>query len=241
MTITSGIDVYSEHGDAYDYNDKHGNSTWTGKYLVITSVETHVDGIKITTENQHGFIVGQSVSVVETTSYNNTKDVVSVVDYYNFTLAITYVSDESSGYVGTEANIKANEVALRKATEWIDQHPNHKGRWRGSITETSQLLSHPRSGLYDEEGRVIASNEIALEVINSCIEMANKVIADTETLFPDISAGAANLKKKKIDVIEREWFHPSQSSQRKTYDYVNNLLSGLLFSNSGVMSIQRTY
>jgi|ETNmetMinimDraft_33_1059910.scaffolds.fasta_scaffold13566_4 hypothetical protein len=240
MTITSGTDVYADHGEAYTYNNNHGESTWTGNYKVITSIVTHADGIKITAE-AHGFEVGDSVSVVETTNYNTTLPVVTVVDTNNFTIADTYVSGETSGYVGTEANVKAIEVALRKATEWIDNHPGHRGNWKGSISSTTQLLSHPRTGLYDEEGRVISSSSIATQVRDSCSIMANKVVEDSEDIFPDISAASKNLKRKKIDVIEREWFSASTSSLRKKYDYVDNLLSGLLNNVGAVKYLQRGY
>lgn len=242
MTVTVGTDVYIDHGDAYDYHDKHGDSTWLAKYKVISAIVTHVDGIQVTTSKVHGFEAGDSVTQVETTSYNGTKNVVTVLDTFNYTLAFTYVADETSGYVGTEANIKSIEVSLRKATEWIDQHPDHKGNWMGSITLATQLLSHPRTGLYDEEGRTISSSTIATQVEDSCAIMANKIVEDTEDIFPDIGSDSINLKRKKIDVIEKEWFSASLSSLRKKYDYVDNLLSGLLLnSNDNMIYLNRTY
>lgn len=241
MTITAKTDVYAEHGTAYTYLDNRGESTWTGKYFVITAIETHGDGIKITTSTVHGFEIADSVTVVETTNHNVTKPVVTVTDTTSFTIDSTYVADETSGYVGTEANIKAQEVALRKATEWIDNHPDHKNNWKGNIASISQLLSHPRSGLYDEEGRTIGSTTIALGVEKACIEMANRIIEDTEDIFPDISAGASNLKRRKIDVIEKEWFSASSANLRKIYDKPNQLLAGLLKNSGDVKTISRGY
>jgi len=240
MTITVGTDVYINHDDAYTYHDNHGNSTWTGKYQVITAIVTHGDGIKITVVG-HGHEVNDSVTVVETTNYNATADVVTVVDVDNFTVATAYVSDETSGYCNTEALIKAQEVALRKATEWIDNHPNHKGNWKGDITSTSQVLSHPRTGLYDEEGRSISSSAYAPDLTEACSIMANKIIEDTEDIFPDISGDADGLKKKRIDVIEKEWFSPSDDRLRKRYDKVDQLLSGLLSISDTSKTIYRTY
>ncbi len=235
MTITVGTDTYISLDDAFTYHQNHGNTTWTGYRKIISSIVTHSEGVQVTTTLSHNYSVGDRVSLYGTTLYNYAGNVISVIDSVNFTLDLTYISDESSGYCVDESL----EICLRKATEWIDNHPDHKGNWLGSISVSTQLLSFPRNGLTDEENRDIEDDVIPDAVEKACCEMAYKALS--EIIFPDIGATSRNVKKKKIDVIETEWFSPTTSSLRKKYDYVDNLLSGLLKNSTNLVTLTRGY
>jgi len=235
MTITVGADTYLSLSDAYTYHQNKGNTTWTTYRKTITSIVTHADGISVTTLTDNGYSEGDRVSLYGTTNYNQVGEVKTIVSTKIFTLDISYVSDENSGFCVDEIL----EVCLRKATEWIDNHPDHKGNWKGYITSTLQLLSFPRSGLYDEEGRSFTTSEIPTVIESACAEMALKALS--ETIFPDIGAGSVGLKRRRIDVIEKEWFAPTLSTVRKKYDYVDNLISGLLNSNKGSVLLIKSY
>ncbi len=259
MSITVLIDTYIGHEDAYIYHDEHGNSVWTNKYRVISGIEEHSYGILVTTTKDHGFSVGDEVTLVETVHYNDIpSEILSVESSKSFTLGISfksstdesgyirdedddYIGDEDSGYVGKSNDIKDIEIALRKATEWIDNHPNYKGNWKGSIVTTTQVLSHPRTGLYDEENRTYSSNVVADKVKYACAIMANKIIENLEDIFPDINVTDMGLKKKKIDVIEKEWFSPKESSLRKKYDKVDQLLSSFVIGYGDLKTLVRGY
>lgn len=259
MSITVLIDTYISHGDAYIYHDEHGNTVWTNKYKVIYSVEEHSYGILVTTTKDHGFSVGDEVTLVETVHYNDIpSEILSVESARSFTVGLSYssgdetesgyirededyIGDEDSGYVGKSSDIKDIEIALRKATEWIDNHPNYKGNWKGAIVTQTQLLSHPRTGLYDEENRVYNSTVVADKIKYACAIMANKIIENFEDIFPDINVTDMGLKRKKIDVIEKEWFAPKESNMRKKYDKVDQLLSSFVIGYGNLKTLVRGY
>ena len=236
MTITVGTDTYISLNDAHTYNEEHGNSTWTDYRKVITAIVTNALGIQVTTESENNYSVDDRVSLYGTTNYNYIGNVKTIIDINNFVIDLTYVEDETSGYTSDEIL----EVCLRKATEWIDNNPKHKGNWKGSLSVSTQVLSFPRDGLVDEENRNLSDEDIPVVVENSCCEMAYKCLS--EVIFPDISSDKKGLKRDKIDVIEKEWFASySSSSLRKKYDYVDNLLSGLLRFTGNMIKMPRSY
>jgi len=235
MTITVGTDTYVSLSDSYDYHQNHGNSSWTDYRKTIIGIVTDSDGIEVETSSAHGYSTDDRVSLYDTTNYNQVGNVITVVDTTHYTLDLDYVEDETEGYCVNELL----EICLRKATEWIDNHPEHKGNWVGSLYDSDQLLSFPRSGIVDEEGRDLSDTDIPDVIEKSCCEMSLKAL--TETIFPDIGQGSSGLKRMRVDVIEKEWFSPSSSNSRKKYDYVDNLLSGLLINYGSMMILGRGY
>lgn len=91
------------------------------------------------------------------------------------------------------------EMLLMMATQSLDSLMI----WRGSIVSVTQALSWPRTGVYDNEGRLIASNIVPQNVKWATAEMAFHISQGKSA-----SAGtpqSQGLEKLKIDVIELQF------------------------------------
>ena len=68
----------------------------------------------------------------------------------------------------------AKEIALRKATQYLDMH--YLDRWKGVKVSTTQALQWPRSNvlLYPNDGAVVSSNSIPVELQRAVVEAAAK-------------------------------------------------------------------
>lgn len=89
------------------------------------------------------------------------------------------------------------ERALISATMQLDSLVH----WYGYITNSTQALDWPRTGVYDNEGRLIASNVIPTQVKYATMEMAYHVYKSN----PFEAPAGAGLERLKIDVIELEF------------------------------------
>ena len=74
--------------------------------------------------------------------------------------------DAPTAWTGATAAIK--DAALRYATQYLNQ----RIRWRGSIVDREQVLSWPRAGVEDAEGRGIDSNVVPRLVQDATCELA---------------------------------------------------------------------
>lgn len=102
----------------------------------------------------------------------------------------------------TSAIIKQKEIALRRSAQYIDGHygPEFPGR-RGSSVQT---LLWPRTGAALADGTPIPENSVPACIRNAQFEVAGLAVAGVE-LTVTTEAGPV-LKRKKTDVLEKEWF-----------------------------------
>ena len=91
------------------------------------------------------------------------------------------------------------EAAIVIATQYVDLNKS----WKGSICVSDQSLDWPRTGVMDDEGRVIPSFTIPDQLKNAVAEYAKRQLS--ADLQPDVTdEGALKKVKKKVDVIETE-------------------------------------
>lgn len=91
------------------------------------------------------------------------------------------------------------EAAIIIATQYVDLN----NKWEGSITMSDQSLDWPRTGVMDDEGRIIPSFTIPDQLKNAVAEYTKRQL--NADLQPDVTdEGALKKVKKKVDVIETE-------------------------------------
>lgn len=90
-----------------------------------------------------------------------------------------YCDGRGLSYAGqTDTQI---EVALRRATDWIDT----SFRYKGARLVAAQALEFPRAGMTDHSGYDVAG--VPARVKRACNELAFRAL--TETLTPDLDRG----------------------------------------------------
>ena len=67
-------------------------------------------------------------------------------------------------------SVEQQEAAAREATTYLDG----TFTWRGTVQISTQALSWPRVGGIDDEGRLIPSNAVPLDVVQACAFLSAK-------------------------------------------------------------------
>jgi hypothetical protein len=139
----------------------------------------------------------------------------------------SYHDGRVSATAWTSADTATKEVALQTATTML----NSMVTWKGGLVDLAQPLSWPRQSVYDNEGRLIATNIVPLAVVSATAELARGLISSDLTQ----ETGDA-LERIKVDVIELEYSGVGKTSTMIP-QYVKFLLSGLVmyFSDVGAM------
>jgi hypothetical protein len=116
------------------------------------------------------------------------------------------------------------EQAIVRATTYLDAR--YRGRFDGYPTRLrDQSLAWPRSGCYDVEGVLIASNIVPREIIAATAESAIRELATPGALAPDYERGGA-VKRLKAGSVEVEY--AEGASPETVMTAIDNLLAGLL-------------
>jgi len=123
------------------------------------------------------------------------------------------------------------EVALRLACQYIEN--KYSGRWKGAVTDLDQALSWPRSGVTDREGRSIDTDEYPSGLTDAQCDLAYKSF--TETLMPDIDAGASQMIEQKAGPVTQKW-SPGKNP-KKRFELAHSLLKPYLVT-SGVRLVR---
>jgi hypothetical protein len=134
------------------------------------------------------------------------------------TLVATPAAPDANAYC-TQAQADALASYRVGAAAWLDLSPDEQIQalvtatsaidtlepqwWCSARTTTTQALAWPRDGeMTLPDTLVRATFELAFSYVP-----AFTAGSDTDVLNPDLRAG--NIKRKKIDVLETEWFAPS--------------------------------
>lgn len=121
--------------------------------------------------------------------------------------------------LGTEAE---QEAAMREGALYVEQV--YGPQLPGERVTGAQAMEWPRVGGSYTDGKEISGSEVPAAYILATFEAA-ELAAAGETLV-DTSDTSENLKRKKIDVLEFEYFAPPGT--RKTYHVVDGHLRRLL-------------
>jgi len=122
------------------------------------------------------------------------------------------------------ASLADQEKALRMATTELDPMD-----WKGTMTDTTtpQALSWPRSGVYDSNGLLLASDEIPVFLINATSELALSQLVSNRYAEDD----AVGLRKVTAGEVAISWDRRWQNTRNPIT--VNQMISPyLLFSSS---------
>lgn len=100
------------------------------------------------------------------------------------------------------------------ATAWRDADDTTKGRalvsatrqldalsWNGEKTDPAQTLQWPRSGLTYPDGTEVPEDEVPIEIVNACCELAAMIIDGTFTQnSANIASGTRRLKAGSAEI-----------------------------------------
>lgn len=125
----------------------------------------------------------------------------------------------------TDATTEAKESALRKSKDYLEG--KYRLRWKGTRATQGQPLSWPRTGVYDQDGYLIASTTIPQALKDAQAEAALRALS--ADLQPDLERGGA-VKREKVDVIEVEYFGAAAGETLRPT--VDRLLLGLIRSKN---------
>lgn len=140
------------------------------------------------------------------------------------------------------ASADSKGYAVLRAMDYIDSFS-----FKGVKTDGNQPLKFPRAGLYDEDGYLFYSTNTTTDgvwedrgAIPKLLKYALARAAYEEKDDPEIFQPSltSNIKKKKVDILETEYFVPGQPSQ-KINQIINNYLFGFLESSKNI-NIERT-
>lgn len=142
----------------------------------------------------------------------------------------------SHGYT-TAATEAQKEVALRKATEYLDGKFGE--RWTGYRRSRTQALDWPRLNGRDDDGWPIASDEIPKELMDATAEAAYRALS--AELEPDLAAGQASIasESKRLGPIGKSVTYVSGGPAPPKYRKVEQLLAPLLELGTGVHRLVR--
>jgi hypothetical protein len=161
-----------------------------------------------------------------------------VEDGTGLTDAESYVSLEfSDAYLASVgatswavAIVSAREMALRKATEYVEL----AYKWRGLRVNSEQALSWPR-GRVIRDNIELPTNAIPLELRRAVAQLAVKAL--TADLMPDVNPDVVT--REKVGPLEVEYDKPRNGGLVR-YSAIDNLLKELYLSGGAGGSISVT-
>lgn len=148
---------------------------------------------------------------------------ITVEDGTGLAGATTYASDSEFvaywqarnkiGDPGAQTAINAPDKlrgALNVAADYIDRM---LGPFAGTKLVATQGLEFPRADLFDSTGTEVTG--VPIGVKRACMEYAFRALSESLQTDQTIDATGAQVKRKKIDVIETEYFQGSAKTLRR--------------------------
>lgn len=150
--------------------------------------------------------------------------------YASLDYVTTYCSN--MGYTSWASGTTSTwESAMLRAMVFIDSL-----NFYGVKKDRDQALEWPRDYLLDRAGYSIPSDEIPTVLKKAFAEASYREYASSGCLLPSLSRGG-KIKKKRIDVIETEYFSSAPSGT--TYPVIYAYLKGLIRAG-GTYQLART-
>ena len=134
-----------------------------------------------------------------------------------------------------DPDLAKKQASLRKSAVFLDSYVLPKVN--GVKKNPDQGLLFPRVGATDYSGAPIDADSVPESYKNAQCEAALSVFTGQQ-LTPESQAGPL-LKRKKTDVLEKEWFEGSYS-QKPVFGWLDSILAGLFgpaTSNNGLRVI----
>lgn len=136
--------------------------------------------------------------------------------------AVAYLAKFGKTTLNGLATDALKEAAMREGALFVEQV--YGPRMPGERVDGDQAMEWPREGATYTDGKEIGGDEVPQDYIYATFEAA-ELSAAGENLI-DTSDASDNLKRKKIDVLEFEYFAPPRT--RKTYHVLEGHLRRLL-------------
>lgn len=124
--------------------------------------------------------------------------------YVSLASADTYFENRLYSDEWTAASDEDKEFALKQATKMIDRFS-----FIGAITSLGQILSWPRIGVVDKEGRVVGQSTVPTEILDAACELAFAIIkkdyvSDSDQAgIREIEAGSVRIRWEGSATIRR--------------------------------------
>jgi hypothetical protein len=144
--------------------------------------------------------------------------------YASVAYADTYNTNYISSSAWSAASDTEKEVALRRATQYIDSEWGMK--WGGERRLTTQALDWPRSFAYYADGRSIDSDEIPNRLQQACCQLAVDALSTPLLETSDPAAGVIKESVKLGPISETKEYAGAKTSLR-SYSMAHSLLSAL--------------
>lgn len=124
------------------------------------------------------------------------------------------------------------EAAIRRATRYLST----AFAWKGTKTNgRSQVLAFPRTDCTDGEGEEIGTDEIPVEIMRACCELAERELATPGYCTPDVVI-ADRVRNERVGPVSVE-YAPSFSAEasRPAILIVQDIVGGLLAGSSNLL------
>lgn len=146
--------------------------------------------------------------------------------YGSYAGFLAYWADRGFTPTRTQQQIESDLII---STQYIDLNNTFKG----CIVADNQALAWPRQGVYDKEGRLIASDVVPTQIANAVYEYAKRQgDADLQPDEPAGQNGEIKSERKKVGSLEKEIVYQDSSaySTITAYPMADKWLSGLTVS-----------
>ena len=181
-------------------------------------------------------------TIVATPGASNANSFLTEVEF------IAYLATRGNVHSGATVTgttcTEAEKVAMIDATRDLDLLS-----WRGSRVTATQRLAIPRAYFPDpdppddaasslDDAIYFAEDEIPQRVKDACAELALQFLkaGTTDLAMPD---GTDGVQRKKVDVLETEYFQHRATKGLARYPRVQALIAPLLASGAGGLSVSR--
>lgn len=157
---------------------------------------------------------------------------------------------DSIGYDYSGSSDSAIEIAMRKATQYLDRA--YRGKWKGFRSDRDQALAWPRTansdlpvnfltpsftvGVIDEDGYEIATNVIPKQVKQAEYEAAMLSLGNVDLLPRYERGNAVKSKRVKAGPVETETTWKDGAPDRDRFLTIEGLLRGLTIGQPGAAS-----
>jgi hypothetical protein len=130
------------------------------------------------------------------------------------------------------SNNTLKEAAIIRAMDYIETLT-----YNGEKADSTNILKFPRSGIY-LENILVESDEIPLQLKYALCEGSVVELDNKSGLFSTTQGSSGNIKRKRTDVLETEYFRPGNINT--PYPTIKKLLGDLTSSSFGVYTLTRS-